>query len=120
MGFESLRVYQAAQLLDREVNKLVRRLRGRFADDVRQLERTIGSILFNIAEAYGSEYAGRKRYHLQVARGACDEARSVLNRLADKGAWDSQEISRSCGLTSAIAKMLTSWINKMPTELQSQ
>src|SRR5688500_15747891 len=118
MGFEKLRVYQAAELLDREVTVLIASLDGRFPDDVRQLDRTLGSILHNIAEAYGSEYSGRKRYHLQVSRGATDESRSVLRRLVNKKALTWQAVSRSYALTSSVSKMLTAWIGNIPPELQ--
>jgi hypothetical protein len=60
MGLENLRVYKAAELLDRKVKALLAGLP--YTDDVKQLLRALGSILFNIAEAFGSQYTGRKRY----------------------------------------------------------
>ena len=112
MGFENLRVYKAAELLDREVKALLAGVP--FTDDVKQLLRALGSILFNIAEAFGSEYAGRKRYHLVVARASADETRSILKRMAGDGIFTQAAILRSCGLTSVIAKMLTAWIQRIP------
>jgi four helix bundle protein len=111
MGFENLRVYRAAELLDREVKALLASLP--LTDDVRQLLRALGSILFNIAEAFGSQYPGRKRYHLVVARGSSDEVRSILRRMASDGLLSEKSILRSCSLTSVIAKMLTSWIGRI-------
>ncbi len=82
-------------------------------DDVNQLARSVGSILFNIAEAYGADAPGRKANHLAIARGEADEARSVLRRLVQKGMLAETDIRRSCELTSVIAKMLTAWIDKL-------
>ena len=111
MGFENLRVYKAAELLDREVKALLAGLPH--TDDVKQLLRALGSILFNIAEAFGSQYSGRKRYHLVVARGSSDEVRSILRRMASDGILTETAILRSCSLTSVIAKMLTAWIDRL-------
>ena len=111
MGFENLRVYKAAELLDREVKALLAGLP--LTDDVKQLLRALGSILFNIAEAFGSQYTGRKRYHLVVARGSSDEVRSILRRMAGDGVLTEKSILRSCSLTSVIAKMLTAWIERL-------
>ena len=111
MGFENLRVYKAAEVLDREVKSLLAGLP--LTDDVKQLLRALGSILFNIAEAFGSQYTGRKRYHLVVARGSSDEVRSILRRMAGDGVLTDKSILRSCSLTSVIAKMLTAWIERL-------
>jgi four helix bundle protein len=111
MGFENLRVYKAAEVLDREVKALLAGLP--ITDDVKQLLRALGSILFNIAEAFGSQYSGRKRYHLVVARGSSDEVRSILRRMASDGIVTEKSILRSCSLTSVIAKMLTAWIDRL-------
>ncbi|HUP88623.1 MAG TPA: four helix bundle protein [Longimicrobiales bacterium] len=116
MGFEKMRVYQAALLLDAEACRLIVGIGRGYGDDVNQLLRALGSILFNIAEAYGSDTVGRKRYHLQVARASSDESRSVLQRLAARGAFDGKSILKACSLTSAIAKMLTAWMDRLPPD----
>jgi four helix bundle protein len=115
MGFETLRVYQAAEVLDRQIKELVARVPRRYCDDLRQLDRAVGSVLNNVAEAYGSEYPGRKRYHLEVARGSVDESRAVLRRLTAAHVLNEAGSARACNLTSAIAKMLTAWIRRITT-----
>ncbi len=114
MGFEKLRVYQAAQHLNAEVRQLMQRIPRGFAGDANHLERSCGSILFNIPEAYGAGTPGKKRNHLAIARGEADEVRGVLRRLVQKGCLKESEIRRACELTSVIAKMLTAWIDKLP------
>jgi four helix bundle protein len=67
----------------------------------------------NIAEANGCEHPGRKAYHLEIARGSADETRSILRRLASRGAVTQKAIERPCFLTQTIAKMLTSWLKRL-------
>ena len=110
--FEKMRVYQAAELLDQEVRRLIAGLPYRYAKDVDQLMRALGSILYNIAEANGSISPGRRRYHYEVAIGSADEARAVLRRLANRGAFDRKSIRRPSALTITITKMLIAITNK--------
>lgn len=114
LSFERLRVFQAAELLDAEIKRLIPGIPHGFSHDADELRRAVGSILNNVPEAYGSDHVGRKRYHLSVARGSADEARSVLRRLARYGALTEKAIARSCALTSLIAKMLTAWMDSLP------
>ena len=114
MSFEKLKVYQAAQLLDNEVNRLIGTLpRTGYGDDIRQLRRTVGSVLYNIPEAQGSEAPGTKRNHLSIARGASDEARAAIQRIGRKARWQAKDMQKACTYTSVIAKMLTSMIDSL-------
>ena len=113
MGFERLRVYQAAQRLDTEVGKLISIVPRGNSTSVKQVERSAGSILFNIAEVYAADSLGKKRNHLEIARGEADEVRSILRRLVSKGALTESGIRRACELTSVIAKVLTSWMDNL-------
>jgi four helix bundle protein len=112
MGFERLRVYQAAQQLDEEIRTLLEGVPRGHGRDVRHLKASAGSVLFNIAEAFGSEL-GKKRHHLEIARGEADEVRAALRRLVGKAVLTERQIRRACELTSVIAKMLTAWINTL-------
>ena len=114
MGFEQLRVYQAAQLLEQEVIALIADIPRGHADDLDHLKRALGSLLFNIPEAYGCEQPGRKRNHLEIARGSVDEVRGVLRRLVGQQLLSESRVRRGCELTSVIAKMLTAWIKRLP------
>jgi four helix bundle protein len=114
MGFDYMRVYQAAVLLDTIVIALVAQVPRGFAKDCDQLLRAVGSVLLNIAEAYGSEQPGKKINHLEIARGSVDEARAGLQRLVRRGAITAKQAQRPSALTKTIAKMLTSWIAAVP------
>jgi four helix bundle protein len=113
MGFEHLRVYQAAEMLDREILRLIPLIKPGHSGDVNQLRRASGSGTYNIAEASGSEHVGRKLYLLEVAKGSVDETRSVLQRLVRAGALRKEDIYRACALSRTTAKMLTGWIHSI-------
>jgi four helix bundle protein len=113
MSFEKLRVYQAAERLDAIVLRLIRKISRGHAKDIDQLKRACASILYNIAEAYGSESPGRKAAFLEIARGSSDEVRAVLRRLVRADAITSQDIYSAAQLSVVICKMLTSWIQAL-------
>jgi four helix bundle protein len=110
MTFEKLRVYQAAELLDGKIQELIKTLPRGHSKDADQLRRASGSILYNIAEAYGSEYPARKFSFLEISRGSADEARAILRRLVRAHALPLPATYSASHLTFAIAKMLTSWM----------
>src|SRR5688572_11989009 len=110
MTFENLRVHQAAELLDDLIIALVATIPRGHSRDIDDLKRASSSVPYNIAEAHGCEQPGRKANHLQIARGSTDETRSILRRLASRGALTQKAIERPCILTRTIAKMLTSWL----------
>jgi four helix bundle protein len=113
MSFEKLRVYQAAERLDQLVLERIAKISRGHAKDVDQLKRASGSVLNNIAEAYGSESPGRKAAFLENSRGSSDEVRSALRRLARTGALHVRDTYAPAQLTVVIAKMLTSWIQRL-------
>jgi four helix bundle protein len=110
MAFENLRVYQAAELLDKLVLELISTLPRGHGKDADQLKRACAAILYNIAEASGSEYPGRKISFLEISRGSADEVRAILRRLVQAGAVKLPATYPANRLTVTIAKMLTSWI----------
>ncbi len=119
MSFEKLRVYQAAERLDAKVLELIAKMPRGHAKDIDQLKRASASILYNIAEAYGSESPGRKGTFLEIARGSSDEVRSILRRLVRAKAVRMEDIFAMTQLTVTIAKMLTSWIHTLQSEVPS-
>ena len=112
MTFERLRVYRAAEQLDEIVLALVETIPRGHAREIEQLKRASASVVHNIAEAHGCENR-RKVTHLQIARGSVDETRSILRRLASRGALTRRLIEKPGTLAVTIAKMLTSWIDSI-------
>ena len=115
MSFEKLRVYHAAQQLDKIVFGMIEKIAspGRLRSLIDDLNRALASITSNIAEAYGSDTPGRKVYHLSVARGSTDEVRAKLQTLVNRKAFNAVEIVKPSILARTIAKMLTSWIDRL-------
>ena len=111
MSLQNLRVLRAAEQLDAIVLPLIKDLPPEFASDVDEIVRALGSITYNIGEAYGQETAGRTAYHLSIARGSSDEVRTGLRRLVRRGALTMLQTYKPSALASTIAKMLTAWIN---------
>ncbi len=110
MTFENLHVYQAAELLDKKVHDLIERIPRGHSKDIDQLRRATGSLVYNIAEAHGSEQPGRKINFLEISRGSSDEVRAILRRLSRCNAFSVKEQYALSHLTVAISKMLSSWI----------
>jgi four helix bundle protein len=110
MAYEQMRVHQAAEKLDNEVLRLIRLVGRGFSDDLKQLRRAIASVLFNIAEGYGSEQIGKKQNHLEIAKGSSDEVRAILQRLVRTKALKREDIYLASSLSRTVCKMLASWI----------
>jgi four helix bundle protein len=116
MSFERLRVYQAAERLDELIRGLVEVVPKGHSRDLDQLRRASSSVPYNIAEAYGSTSPGRRRQHLEIARASTDETRAIVRRLAARSALARKSIPKTTTLALTIAKMLTSWISKLPVK----
>jgi four helix bundle protein len=113
MGFEHLKVYQAAEKLGKIAQQLIRLIPSGYSKDIDHLQRALASINYNIAEAYGCEKPGRKAERLETARGSADEVRAVLQRMVALGALPRPSIFQASNVSRTIAKMLTSWIDKL-------
>lgn len=84
--FEDLKIWQRARLFSLTIFKLTRH--GKFSEDwdlTRQINRSSGSVMDNIAE--GFERDGRKEFvsFLSYAKGSVGESRSQLYRALDRG-----------------------------------
>ena len=110
-----MRVYQAAAQLEKIVFGLIEQIRypGRFRSEIDDLKRALASISSNIAEAYGSDTPGRKVFHLGISRGSTDEVRAKLQTLVSRKAFKEKDTLRPSILARTIAKMLTSWMNRL-------
>ena len=113
MGFEHLHVYQAAELMDTLVLKLIDELPKGHGKDVDQLRRASASVGYNIAEAFGSNTLPQKVNHLALARGSADETRAVIRRLINASAVSQSATLRITALCRTIAKMLTAMMRKL-------
>jgi four helix bundle protein len=113
MSFEHLRVYQAAQQLRAEVDKLAKQLRPEFRDAYRHLDEAVDSIQNNIAEGSASVYPGKRKAFYDIASGSGREARSILTSLGNRSAFGNTSVWRGVVLCQVIAKMLARLIKKL-------
>ena len=110
--FEDLDVWRKA----RELCKLIFHLtnKGAFSKDfdlVRQIRRSSGSIMDNIAEGY--ERDGRKEFiqYLSIAKGSAGEVRSQSYRAFDQNFISKEEFNELYEKANSISKMLSGFIN---------
>jgi four helix bundle protein len=110
MGFQHLRVYQAAVRLRAETDCIIAeipaRKRAAVTDLVKHLDEAINSIKNNIAEGNDSRYPAKRAYYFDVARGSGSEARSGFSSLVDRNVISANRAFRAIGLTIVIDKML--------------
>ena len=78
-----------------------------------QLRRAAVSVPSNIAEGYGRNTSGEYKHFLGVARGSNSEVQTQLIIAKELGFGDSQLHAKAEGLSTEIAKMLTSLIQKL-------
>ena len=110
MGFEHLRVYQAAVRLRAETDRIIaeipRAKRSKVSDVIKHLDESVNSLKNNIAEGNDSRYPGKRDQFFDIARGSGKEARSGFKSLMDAGATTPNRAYRAIGLTIVIDKML--------------
>ncbi|HEY0305715.1 MAG TPA: four helix bundle protein [Longimicrobiales bacterium] len=110
MGFEHLRVYQAAMLLGVETDRIIAEIPGakrtHVRDIVKHLLEAVNSIKHNVAEGNDSRYPGTRDQFFDIARGSGKEARSGFRSLVECGATTPNRAYRAIGLTMVIDKML--------------
>jgi four helix bundle protein len=115
MSFEKLRVYQAAQELRREVDKLREHLdpRPEFQALFIHVVDAVDSISNNIAEGAESIYPGKQKAYYDIAAGSSKEARSGLRSLSERRAFGAASAFRAIVLSLAISKLLAALIDRL-------
>ncbi|MFP4023570.1 MAG: four helix bundle protein [Thiohalospira sp.] len=110
--FEDLEVWQVARELCKIVYSLTKK--DPFCKDfelVRQIRKSSGSIMDNIAEGY--ERDGNKEFiqFLSISKGSCGEVRSQSYRALDQIYISKEEFEELYNKASSISKMLSGFIN---------
>ncbi len=110
--FEDLEVWQLARELCKIVYSLTKK--NPFCKDfelVRQIRKSSGSIMDNIAEGY--ERDGNKEFiqFLSISKGSCGEVRSQSYRALDQSYISKEEFEELYNKASSISKMLSGFIN---------
>jgi len=110
--FEDLEVWQLARELCKIVYSLTKK--NPFCKDfelVRQIRKSSGSIMDNIAEGY--ERDGNKEFiqFLSISKSSCGEVRSQSYRALDQSYISKEEFEELYNKASSISKMLSGFIN---------
>lgn len=110
-NFEDLSVWQESRKLAKEVHKLIRK--SDFSNDLdlrKQIKRSVGSIMDNIAE--GFERGGNKEFiqFLYIAKGSSGELRSQFYRAEDFEIINTKETIEFVKRTREISSMLQGFI----------
>jgi four helix bundle protein len=118
VSFENLRVYQAAQELRAEVDKLRPLLVPRFQGLFAHVDDAVDSIMNNIAEGSGTMHPGKAANFFDIAEGSSREARSGLRSLDRRRAFGGASVFRPIVLTLSISKMLRAMIAKLQNRIR--
>lgn len=110
--FEDLEVWKEARELCKIIYSLTNK--GTFSKDfdlVRQIRKSSGSIMDNIAE--GFERDGKKEFiqFLSIAKGSAGEVRSQSYRAFDQNYISKEEFNELYEKANSISKMLSGFIN---------
>ena len=110
--FEDINAWQKARMLSKKIFELT--LSESFSKDYAlrdQINRSMGSVMDNIAE--GFERGGTKEFiqFLSIARGSAGEVRSQLHRALDRNHLDRVRYDLLVGDIQSISKMLMGFIS---------
>jgi four helix bundle protein len=110
--FEDVEAWQKSRVLSREVNKITKY--PNFRDDAdlkRQLKKSAGSIMDNIAE--GFERAGKNEFiqFLSISKGSAGEIRSQFYRSLDQKFISDEEFQELYNMAEEIGKMIDGLIS---------
>ncbi len=108
---EDLEVWQKARLLENKIFELMQT--SRLSKDFElknQMNKSVGSILDNIAEGFGRGSRNEFIQFLTISRGSLTEIQSQLYRCLDRNYLSNELFQIHYGLTEEIAKMLFTFI----------
>ena len=100
-------MYQAAEALAAEVERLLPEATRAGASQADHLERSADSVLFNMAEGIGAFQPKVKTNAYGIARREASELRAVLRRLEIKRVFTRAEIDKAYNLAGVCLAMLT-------------
>ena len=112
--FEDIISWQKARELKKEIFKMTKV--GEFAKDrdlVRQIRRSSGSAMDNIAEGYGRDGSREFIQYLSISKASATEVQSQLYQAIDQSYIDKIIFDKAYKLADEVIRMNTSFINKL-------
>lgn len=105
-----MRMYQAAEALVAEVDKLLPRAKKYRPNAARHLEKSLDSLLFNMGEGIGIYRAQGKIGAYEISRKETNEVRTVPRRLVIAKVFTQAEVQKAIDLAGSVVGMLTAAI----------
>jgi four helix bundle protein len=106
-SFRKLRVYQRAQLMSKEVNRLARQIPKEHIDLAWQIRRAARSVVLNIAEGAG-EYPGKEKARIyRIARRSAWETVAGLDLALDESLFTDADLDVALEHLDAVIGMVT-------------
>src|SRR5688572_26982566 len=107
---EQMRMFQAAEALNAEIEALLPRAYARKPNAAVHLEKSADSALFNMAEGIGTFSPNAKINAYAIARKEANEVRAVLRKLVIAKVFTQAEIRKAYNLAGSVIGMLTAAI----------
>jgi len=108
--FEDLKVWKEARLLSKSIYSVTQKEFLNDFDLIRQIRRSSGSVMDNIAEGFERGGKGEFIQFLGIAKGSCGEVRSQLYRAHDQGYITNDKFKELYDQAIEIGKMIGGFI----------
>jgi four helix bundle protein len=115
MGYDRMRMQEAAEELVAEIDRLLLRAESLAPRQADHLDRSADSVLFNMAEGIANYKPRMKTAVYGIARKEANEVRAVLRRLVIKKVFSERDIQKAQDLAGACVGMLTNAIKAIET-----
>lgn len=115
-----MRMYQAAEALLAEIERLLPRANARKPNAADHLERSGDSVLFNMNEGIGSFKPKMKISAYSIARKEVSEVRGALRKLVISKVFTQHETQKAYDLAGAIFGMLTAAIKTLEKRIEME
>jgi four helix bundle protein len=117
MRLEHMRVWQAAERLMAEADRIAGLVRNTSANAADHLERSAEAVLFNTGEGVGAYKPNSMINAYEIAKKEATEIRAILRRLVIKRALATSDVRHADELACAVIAMLIAAIKSQSARL---
>jgi four helix bundle protein len=117
---EKIRMWQAAEALVAEADRLGDKARPVARNAADHLVRSAESALFNVGEGVGAYRPKVKIAYYEIAKKEASEVRAILRRLVIRKALTREDIAHALQLAGALVGMLTAAIIRLQERAEAE